>query len=420
MKSYFRVTLFTISFLIVCFSCSSQPRMPATHEIEPGAYHLPAYFHELKGKRFALVVNQTSTINDVHLVDTLRSLIKDNSTIFPPNQPTTNHDIHIDDSTMITKVFAPEHGFRGQADAGEKVKDGIDSKTGLPIVSLYGNNKKPTPEQLEDIDVVVFDIQDVGTRFYTYISTMHYIMEACAELGKKVIILDRPNPNGMYVDGPILEPEYKSFVGMHPIPILHGLTVGELALMINGEGWLAKGIKCDLKVIPVKNYSHSMTYSLPVKPSPNLPSDLSIGLYPSLCLFEGTDISVGRGTMKPFQQIGHPSFSHMSYYFIPKSIEGMSKHPKHEGKSCFGIEFDESNGLSGLSLKYLIEYYSMFKEKDKFFISYFNTLAGTDKLQQQIKDGLSEEEIKATWKPSLGAYKTIRKKYLLYPDFEKP
>ena len=405
-----------LCFLLVNISCSTAQVQEPT--ILPGAFNIPAYFPELVGKRFALVVNQTSTINGTHLVDTLRSMKNKASKIFTPDQSTTYHDVHIDDSIMIKKVFAPEHGFRGLADAGEKVKDGLDTKTGLPIVSLYGSNKKPTTEQLTDIDIVVFDIQDVGTRFYTYISTMHYILEACAELDKKVIILDRPNPNGMYIDGPILEAEYKSFVGMHPIPILHGLTVGELALMINGEGWLAGGLKCDLTVIPVQGWNHTMTYHLPNKPSPNLPTDLSIELYPSLCLFEGTDISVGRGTYKPFQQIGHPSFSDLEYSFTPVRIDGMSKYPKHQNTKCYGVEFTNENVIKGLDLSYLIKFYSEYDDKDHFFTKYFNTLAGTDQLQQQIKQGMSEEEIRATWVEDLEAYRQLRKKYLLYEDFE--
>lgn len=387
-----RVIIF-LSFLITFFSCSAgQTAKPG--EITPAAHLIDEYLPLIKDKKVALVVNQTSVIGTTHLVDTLLAL-----------------------GVSIKKVFAPEHGFRGDADAGEKIKDGIDPKTQLPIVSLYGSNRKPTPEQVEDIDVVIFDVQDVGTRFYTYISTMHYVMETCAENNKEVIVLDRPNPNGMYVDGPVLDPAFKSFVGMHPIPILHGLTVGELAQMINGEKWLENDLKCDLTVIPVKNYSHQDTYSLPVKPSPNLPNDLSIVLYPSLCLFEGTAISVGRGTYKPFQQIGHPQFTDMPHQFTPKSIDGMAKNPRYEGETCYGINFDKTPFSGGFSLEYLIAFAKKY-EGDDFFNNFFNKLAGTDELKQQIKNGLSAEEIRATWQKELEEYQAKRKKYLLYEDFQ--
>lgn len=413
-----RASLIFISFLIYTISANAQLTVEKSNAIIiPGAYNFEAYYPLLKDKRFALAVNQTSMVNNTHLVDTLLKMNGLASTIFSPNQSTAYHDMPSDNS-VIKKVFSPEHGFRGDADAGEKVKDGIDITTNLPVVSLYGSNKKPTPEQLEDIDVVVFDVQDVGTRFYTYISTMHYIMEACAESGKQVIILDRPNPNGMYVDGPVLDMEYQSFVGMHPIPILHGLTVGELALMINGERWLKGGIVCDLKVIPVQGWDHSSNYSLPIKPSPNLPNDLSIQLYPSLCLFEGTSISVGRGTYKPFQQIGHPSFSSLKESFMPVSIPGMSKYPKYQDKLCYGKIFSDESTLKGIDLSYLITYYNLFEDKDNFFVPYFNTLAGNSTLQAQIVAGKTEKEIKASWQKDLVAYKLIRKKYLLYPDFE--
>ncbi len=397
-----------MSRLIIClcfsflnYSCSTAQEEQPSY-ITSGAAQLNEYLPLLKGKTIALLVNQTSMIEETHLVDTLITI-----------NNLKGHNITID------KVFAPEHGFRGQADAGEKVSNGLDADTGLSIISLYGKNKKPTPEQLEGLDWVIFDIQDVGARFYTYISTMHYVMEACAENGVKMMILDRPNPNGMYVDGPVLDTAQQSFVGMHRIPIVHGLTVGELAQMINGEGWLDNGVTCDLMVIPAKNYDHQMTYSLPVKPSPNLPNDLSIALYPSLCLFEGTEISVGRGTYSPFLQIGHPEFTgDSSYSFTPISIDGMSKYPKHQDKQCYGIDFSKESITYGFSLKHLIAYYHQFEAKDKYFNSFFKTLAGTDLLEQQIKDGLSEQEIRATWTEDLSAYKQMRKKYLLYEDFE--
>lgn len=362
--------------------------------VVPGAYQTGSYLPFIKDKKVALVVNQTSMVGSSHLVDTLISLGAD-----------------------IKKVFAPEHGFRGDADAGETVKSGIDVKTNLPIVSLYGDNKKPTVSQLADIDYVIFDIQDVGTRFYTYISTMHFVMESCAESNKPMIILDRPNPNGMYVDGPVLDTAFKSFVGMHPIPVLHGLTVGELAGMINKEGWLKNGVTCNIQVVPVKNYSHHNHYSLPVKPSPNLPNDLSIKMYPSLCLFEGTVISVGRGTYQPFQQIGHPDFTGMPHYFTPQSIEGMAKNPRYEGQKCYGIDFQKVDFTGGFTLTYLIDFYHKYDGTD-FFNNYFDKLAGTDKLRKQIETGASEKEIRQSWAKELAAYKAMRKKYLLYNDFE--
>lgn len=363
--------------------------------ISPGAYQLNEYLPKLANKKVAMVVNHTSLIGSTHLVDTLLSR-----------------------NVNVTKIFAPEHGFRGAADAGEHVKNETDLKTGLPIISLYGKNKKPFPDQLQDIDIIIFDIQDVGARFYTYISTMHYVMEAAAENGKKVLILDRPNPNGSYVDGPVLEKEFKSFVGMHPIPIVHGLTVGELAGMINEEKWLENGIKADIDIIKVRNYSHSDPYSLPVNPSPNLPNDLSICLYPSLCLFEGTAISVGRGTEIPFQIIGYPDKKFGSFQFTPRSIEGMAKYPVYENKTCYGIDFRDKNPERKFSLKYLIDFYQLSTDKTQYFNNFFNKLAGNSKLKEQIEKGLSEDEIRKTWQPKLKEYKQMRKKYLLYQDFE--
>lgn len=359
--------------------------------IVPGAHQLNQYLPMLEGKKIAMVVNQTSTVDTKHLVDTLKNLGVD-----------------------IKIVFAPEHGFRGDADAGATVKSGLDEKTGLPIISLYGKNKKPLPEQLKEIDIVIFDIQDVGTRFYTYISTMHYVMEACAELDKKLIILDRPNPNGMYIDGPILKKEYQSFVGMHPIPILHGLTVAELALMINGEKWLNQELICDLEIIKVANYTHEKNYSLAIAPSPNLPNDLSIMLYPSLCLFEGTVVSVGRGTEKPFQQIGHPFFNQFDHEFTPTSMAGSSD-PPYKDQKCFGVQFQEDSVNGGLDLSILIKMYKAFEDKSAFFNNFFNKLAGTDQLKEQIISGFNETDIKLSWQEELETYKKMRKQYLLYP-----
>lgn len=384
--------------LTLWLQCSNKPVKDESSAIETskkviiGAEQLDVLLPKLKDQSVGLVVNHTSLIGKTHLADTLKS-----------------HGV------QIKKVFAPEHGFRGNAADGETVKSGFDTKTGLPIVSLYGSNKKPTAEQLTNLDIVIFDIQDVGTRFYTYISTMHYVMEACAEQKKKVIILDRPNPNGNYVDGPIREPDLKSFVGMHAIPIVHGLTVGELAMMINGEGWLENGLKCDIEVIPVKNWKHEDEYAITTKPSPNLPNDQAIKLYPSLCLFEGTVISVGRGTQTPFLILGNPLLKDLPYQFTPVDIPGMSVDPPHENKLCYGIDLSNVPVKRELTLKYLLDFYHRYPEKENFFGTSFDRLAGTTKLKEQIKQGLTQEEIKATWKQGLDDFKKIREEYLMYP-----
>jgi len=372
-------------------------------EIIVGANQIEKYVPLLKGKRIAIVANQTSVIfNDgsmkteeksyTHLVDSLISL-----------------------KVNITTVFSPEHGFRGKADAGEVVKDGKDIETGLPIISLYGKNKKPSKEQLDGIDIIIFDIQDVGVRFYTYISTLHYIMEASAEANIPLIILDRPNPNGHYVDGPTLEIENKSFVGMHPIPVVHGMTISEYAQMINREQWLKNGVKCELTVIPIKNYNHKTPYSLPIKPSPNLPNDKAINLYPSLCFFEGTNVSSGRGTEKQFQIFGSPFLnkSIYSFEFTPQPNQG-SKYPKHEGNVCHGFNLSQSETLNTLNLEYLINAYTTTSDKSEFFNKFFTKLAGTTKLQQQIEAHFTETEIKATWQEGLEVFKKTRAKYLIY------
>ena len=357
-----------------------------------GAQQFEDYVSLLKGKRVGLVVNQTSLVGSSHLIDTLISL-------------------HVD----VKKVFAPEHGFRGTSDAGEQVENEVDKKTGTPIISLYGSHKKPTKEDLEGLDVLIFDIQDVGVRFYTYISTTHYVMEACAEQDKKLFVLDRPNPNGHYVAGPVLDTAYQSFVGMEPIPIVHGLTVGELAKMINGEGWLANGVACDLTVVKVKNYTHSTHYTLPVKPSPNLPNNRAIALYPSLCLFEPTVMSIGRGTKYPFQVIGFPDSTYGSFEFTPVSIEGASKYPKYENQNCFGENLSLEPKNTRFTLSWLIKYYKIYNKEDFFTSeSFFDKLAGNATLRQQLQNGLTEEEIKKTWEPELDAYKKMREKYLLY------
>lgn len=377
-------------------SCAQQ-----TELIETGAERTLLYVDILKGKNIAVVANQTSVIVresrgkrqvSRHLVDSLLSL-----------------DIN------IKKVFAPEHGFRGKADAGEVVANGIDTKTGLPIISLYGKNKKPSVAHLKEIDIVVFDIQDVGARFYTYISTLHYVMEACAEMGIPLLLLDRPNPNGHYVDGPILEIAHKSFVGMHKVPVVYGMTIGEYGQMMNGEKWLKNGVQCNLTVIPLKNYAHNSKYNLPIKPSPNLPNAKSVNLYPSLCFFEGTNVSVGRGTEKQFQVYGSPFMDDKisDYCFIPKPNEG-AKYPKHKNKKCCGFNLSDERYLNTLHLKYLLNSYKTTVDKTSFFNAFFTKLAGTEKLQQQIEQGLSEKEIKKTWQADLKKFKKIRKRYLLY------
>ena len=368
-----------------------------------GANQIESYLPLLNGKRVGIVANQTSVVfidgrretgggSYIHMVDSLMALNVD-----------------------IKRVFAPEHGFRGTADAGEVVKDGIDTKTNLPIISLYGKNKKPSAEQLKDLDIIVFDIQDVGARFYTYISSLHYVMEACAEAGIPLIVFDRPNPNGHYIDGPILEMEHSSFVGMHPIPVVHGMTIGEYAQMINGEKWLANGVQCELTIIPIKNYNHNSSYSLPVKPSPNLPNDKAINLYPSLCFFEGTNVSAGRGTETQFQVFGSPFLNSELYDFdfTPEPNFG-SKYPKHQNKTCYGRDLTKATTLESLKLKWLIEAYNNTENKSEFFNAFFTKLAGTKKLQQQIEAGLNEEDIKATWNIGLESFKKTRNKHLLY------
>lgn len=360
--------------------------------IRIGAERTEAYLPLLNGKRVALVVNQTSRIGQTHLLDTL-----------------------LRREVRIQKVFAPEHGFRGDADAGEQVRDGKDAATGIPLVSLYGKNKKPTAAQLADVDVVVFDIQDVGARFYTYISTLHYVMEACAAHGKEFIVLDRPNPCD-YVDGPIRQKGFQSFVGLDPIPLLHGCTVGELARMMEGEKWLGNASPCRLTVVAVEGWRHGEPYSLPVKPSPNLPNDLSVAYYPSLCLFEATRISVGRGTTFPFQTIGAPDTRYGTFAFTPTPLPGFDKHPLHQGKTCYGIDLRRQTPPSGLSLQYLLQFYRLSGEGAAFFANprWFDLLMGNDQVRQDILDGKSEEEIRARWKADLEAYKRIREKYLLY------
>jgi uncharacterized protein YbbC (DUF1343 family) len=322
-------------------------------------------------------------------------------------------DFLLKNNIGIRKIFAPEHGFRGTADAGEHIIDGKDSKTGLPIISLYGDNKKPKPEQLAGIDILVFDLQDVGARFYTYISSLHYIMEACAENNIQLLILDRPNPNGSIIDGPILETAFTSFVGMHPIPLLHGMTIGEYGQMINGEKWLKSGIQCKLTVIPCLNYNRNMSYSLPVKPSPNLPNDQAVNLYASLCLFEGTNISVGRGTEKQFQIYGSPYLPKTGFSFTPKPNFG-AQNPVYNGVKCYGEDLSAISRINKLELKWLIKAYQTTNDQSKFFNPFFTKLAGTKKLQQQIENRIPEEEIRKSWGKGLQDFKKMRAQYLIY------
>lgn len=359
-----------------------------------GIDRLHLFMDSLQGKNIAVVSNQTSMVGNVHLVDTLISL-----------------------KLNVLKVFAPEHGFRGEADAGEKVHTTVDEKTGLPLISLYGQNKKPLPSQLADVDIVIYDIQDVGVRFYTYISTLHYVMEACAENGKQLVVLDRPNPNGHYIDGPVRDPEHRSFVGMHPVPIVYGMTIGEYAMMVNGERWLRDSLTCKLWVIPCKYYTHKTKYVLPVAPSPNLKSEAAITLYPSLCLFEATTVSVGRGTEGPFEMFGHPRFPLTSFQFTPVSCIG-AKNPIYENKVCNGIYVKNSISKRKyeINLNYVIQAKDLLGDSITFIdqVGFFNRLAGTSKLREQIYAGWTAKEIRETWKPGLEAFKKIRQKYLLY------
>ncbi len=370
----------------------------AQNDILTGAQQTEKYLPLLKGKRVAMAINNTSVIEGKLSMDTLLKL-----------------------GVNIVRGFGPEHGFRGEASAGAKISDETDAKTGIPLISLYGKRYKPGPEDMKGIDVMIFDMQDVGVRFYTYLSTLHYIMEACAENNVELIILDRPNPNDSYVDGPVLEKGFESFVGMHPIPILHGLTFGEYAGMINGERWLANKVQCKVKVIKLANYKHGKPYTLPVMPSPNLNTQQSILLYPSLCLFEGTVISQGRGTYFPFTVLGNPELKgKYEFSFTPVAIKGMSETPPHKDKVCYGLDlrkYDTSIFVKTgrINLTWLKEFYEAYPDKEQFFrADRFDRLAGTSALRKQIIAGTSEEEIRKSWEPKLSAYKEMRKKYLIY------
>ena len=380
-----------------------------------GTDNMGSYFSLLKNKKVGILTNQTGQVTfDAPL------LMKDTAN-HSQQQSVKTITMHVVDYIVqntkidLVKIYAPEHGFRGTADAGELIVDGKDTKTGLPIISLYGNNKKPSAEQLQGIDVLLFDLQDVGARFYTYISSLHYVMEACAENNIELIVLDRPNPNGNIIDGPILEKEYASFVGMHPIPVLHGMTIGEYALMINGEKWLKDSLQCKVRIVPCENYRREMPFSLPVKPSPNLPNDQAINLYASLCFFEGTNVSIGRGTNKQFQLYGSPYLTANHFTFTPMPNEG-AKDPPMNGRICCGEDLSQIPKVNKLELKWLIKAYNETEDRPKFFNSYFTKLAGTKKLQQQIEGGMPEDEIRATWRAGLEKFKEMRRKYLIYPD----
>ena len=363
--------------------------------LQVGAEQPERYLPLLAGKQVGLVVNQTSRVKQTHLVDFLVSR-----------------------NVAVQAVFAPEHGFRGKLGAGEKVTDGTDPKTGLPIRSLYGKFKKPDQTMLNDIDLLVFDIQDVGARFYTYISTLHYVLEAAAEQAIEVIVLDRPNPNGRYVDGPLREAEFTSFVSLDPLPLLHGLTVGELATMIKGEAWINQAEELSLTVIPVAGYSKTTDYELPVAPSPNLPNSTAIRLYPSLCLFEATVVSVGRGTAWPFQVIGHNEVTLGDFTFTPQSMPESAPNPKLKGELLFGRDLRDSV-IEGFNIELLYAVYQQFEEREQTFIDrpdFFDLLSGTDKLRKQLSEGLDPTAIRATWQPGLNAFKAQRQPYLLYPQ----
>ena len=405
MNSFFKISFRLIFLVIISTSCSANKtdtmgniksnldKADTNLQIrtKTGADNYNNYLPLLKNKKIGIVTNQTGILsNKIHLVDFL-----------------------LEKNITIQKIFAPEHGFRGTADAGEHVVDGKDSKTGLSIISLYGDNKKPKPQQLSGIDIMVFDLQDVGARFYTYISSLHYIMEACAENNIPLLILDRPNPNGSIVDGPILEQSFTSFVGMHPVPLLHGMTIGEYGKMVNGEKWLKNGIQCKLTVIPCIDYTRIMKYNLPVKPSPNLPNDQAVNLYASLCLFEGTNVSVGRGTELQFQIYGSPYLPKSAFSFIPKPNFG-AQNPVYNGVECYGEDLSAVAKVNRLELKWLIKAYASTTDKSKFFNPFFTKLAGTKKLQQQIEAGMSENKIRESWKKGLVDFKEMRSKYLIY------
>jgi len=386
-------------FCIIFIFILSVKSLMAT--VIPGAYQFSKYVPSLKGLKVAIVANHTSMIGNVHLVDTL--LAQD---------------------VKVKKIFAPEHGFRGNAANGEHINNSIDKKSGLPIVSLYGKQKKPSSKELKGIDAIIFDMQDVGVRYYTYLTTMHYIMEACAENNISLWILDRPNPNGHYIDGPVLDPKFtQSMVGLHPIPLVHGMTLGELAMMIKGEKWISKANKLSLFVVPVKHYDHNTEYQLPIAPSPNLPTPASIILYPSLGLFEGTIMSMGRGTQWPFEVLGAPWFHEGKFQFTPNDIPGKAINPPYKGQLCKGLHldnfaYDYLKDYQKIYLLWMLEMYKSYGSKPEFFNSFFDKLAGTPDLKKQIIEGKTEAEIRASWESKLQQFKKIRRNYLIYAHDE--
>ena len=403
MKKILLLAILAFSVLFAqCWSPVSPTLIVQDNTLRLGAERTEIYLPKLEGKAVGLVGNQTSRIGETHLVDSLLSL-----------------------GVNLKTIFSPEHGFRGDVEAGAHIRDGKDVRTGLPIVSLYGRNKKPSREQVTGLDVIIFDLQDVGTRFYTYISTLHYVMEICAEENILLIVLDRPNPNGHFMDGPILEPRQRSFVGMHPVPVVHGMTIGEYARMINGENWLPNGLQSPLFVVKMENYNRHEPYHLPVPPSPNLPTSQSIALYPSLCFFEGTNVSLGRGTDTPFEIFGSPDFrgKGLTFTFTPRRIPGKSENPPFKGQLCYGVDlsqipFDSIRNERRINLSYLIKAYQLSSDKSNFFLrnNFFDRLAGTDALRRQIIAGMSEEDIRKTWQEGLKQFAEMRKQYLLYAE----
>ncbi len=404
MKSFSYILYLFLFLAAIPVSCQNpknhKNQISGKEKILPGAFNTAEYLPMLRGKKIGIVANHTSLINNTHLVDTLISAGLD-----------------------VVKIFGPEHGFRGDQPDGTLISNSKDSKTGIEVISLFGNHKKPTDADLENIEIMLFDIQDVGVRFYTYISTLSYVMEACAERNIPLIVFDRPNPNGFYVDGPVLEPEYSSFVGMYSVPVVYGMTIGEYAGMVNGEKWLQGRKSCNLTVIKNVNYTHNSRYQLPVRPSPNLQDMKAIYLYPSLCLFEGTVVSIGRGTASPFKIFGHPGYVIGSYIFTPEPLKGISEDPPLKGQVCYGqnlenaAEFIKKDGH--LELFWLLEAYKVLNPSTEFFNNYFNKLAGNSTLRKQVTEGKSESEIRESWQPELDKFRKIREKYLLYPDFNQ-
>ena len=404
MKSFSYILYFFLFLAAIPVSCQNlkihKNQIYGNEIIMPGAFNTAEYLPMLRGKKIGIVANHTSLINSTHLVDSL-----------------------ISSGINVVKIFGPEHGFRGDQPDGTLISNSKDSKTGIEVISLFGNHKKPTDADLANIEIMLFDIQDVGVRFYTYISTLSYVMEACAERNIPLIVFDRPNPNGFYIDGPVLEPEYSSFVGLYPVPVVYGMTVGEYAGMVNGEKWLQGGKSCNLTVIKNVNYTHNSRYQLPVRPSPNLQDMKAIYLYPSLCLFEGTVVSIGRGTASPFKIFGHPGYVIGSFIFTPEPLKGISEDPPLKGQVCYGqnlenaAEFIKKDGH--LELFWLLEAYKVLNPSTEFFNNYFNKLAGNSTLRKQITEGKSESEIRESWQPDLEKFRKIREKYLLYPDFNQ-